>query len=147
MNDHAFGHNLAISADMKTAISSLVEVSAAISWLQVLAVPHVFEQLKRQPPRTHLLRQVDVFLVYARSGACDTTPTFHPVPTAEREERALRLRALLERWTSRPLPHDITEAARDVLYAEGLLPPEGWDNLPDPGRAIDDLLVWPEKGG
>jgi len=129
---------------IRTAVASMAEVAGAIGWLQVLAVPRLFARLERLPPRSFLVRQIDVFLAYARTGACDTEPTFEPVPLGERVERTLRLRALLEGWTSHDLPGEITEAARAVLYAEGLLPPEGWDGLPDPEQPVHELLVWPD---
>ncbi len=129
---------------VRSAIASMAEVTGAMGWLQVLAAPRLFARLERVPPLSFLLRQIDVFLAYARTGAYDTEPTFEPVPLGERVERTLCLRALLEGWTSRELPAKITDAARAVLYAEGLLPPGGWDCLPDPEQPIDELLVWPD---
>lgn len=129
---------------VRGAIASMAEVTGAMGWLQVLAAPRLFARLERLPPMSFLLRQIDVFLAYARTGACDTEPTFEPVPLGERVERTSRLRALLEGWTSRDLPTEITDAARAVLHAEGLLPPGGWDCLPDPEQPIHELLVWPD---
>jgi hypothetical protein len=116
----------------------------ALVWIEVLAIPRIFRGLGRIPPPEHLINMVDIFLAYIRRGKPDTEPTFHPVPYERREPSALRLRALLEAWTPPELSQEITEAARELLYAEGLNPPEGWDQLPDPEPPIAQKLWWPE---
>jgi hypothetical protein len=131
--------------DGGSELDDFVQLAHALTWLEVLAAPHLFAQLTRAPGRDHLLRQVDVFLSYARSGQRHTTPTFEGVPYEQRESRAMRLRQLLEQWVSADLPSKITEASRELLFAEGLLPPEGWDALPAPSRPIEECLSWPKS--
>ena len=129
--------------DGSSELGDFVQTAHALTWLEMLATPHIFARLTRFPGRDHLLRQVDVFLANARSGQRLTKPTFEAVPYEQREPRAMRLRDLLEQWIPPDLPRDITEAARELLYAEGLLPPEGWDDLPVPSGPIEEYLSWP----
>ena len=117
----------------------------ALSWLEVLAVPHAFSSLERCPSRSQLLAIIDGFLEYAGRGDRGTTPTLPVVHYELREERALRLRRLLEKWQAGALTREIIQAAREVLEAEGLVPPEGWDNLPLPTGRLDDYLLWPPE--
>jgi hypothetical protein len=116
----------------------------AITWLQALSMPRIFRSMGRIPTPEHLINMVDLYLAYVRRGGRNTKPEFHPVPYERREPSALRLRALLEAWTPPELPEEITAAAREVLYAEGINPPEGWDQLPDPEPPIEQQLWWPE---
>ena len=74
------------------------------------------------------------------------TARIYGVPYERRGPLAGELRALLAAWAPPELPNTIKEAARGLLYAEGLLGPEGdWDNLMivDP-VPVDEMLLWPE---
>jgi len=117
----------------------------ALSWLQVLAAPNAFRALSRCPSVAHLLGMLDAFVAYVRRDERDTTPTFAPVPYELREERAIALRRALLAWTPPMLDANVVHAARQLLEAEGLRPPEGWDNLPLPPGRMDDYLLWPDK--
>lgn len=128
----------------RPVLEDLAEVVHAVQWIVVLAVPRLFLGLTRTPPRAHLLALLDTFVAYARHDGRYSRPEFEPVLYERRESLALRLRALVEGWAPPALPSAITEAAREVLLAEGRRgPPEGWDALPD---ALDEEeLLWPEK--
>lgn len=130
--------------DGSSELGDFMHLTDAFTWVGVLAVPRLFGGLGRSPGRDHLLGRVDVILAYARSGQRSSKPDFEGAPYVERESRALRLRELIEHWGSTELPREITDAARDLLYAEGLLPPGGWDNLPDPPTPIEECLSWPK---
>lgn len=116
----------------------------SITWLQVLAVPRIFSGMNRMPPREHVLRMVDAYIEYVKHDGRYMSPDFEPVPYERREPLALKLRELLSSWTPPELPTEITEAARTLLYAEGLNPAEGWDDLSDPDFQPEKHLLWPE---
>lgn len=140
----------------ESAISALLDRSApvlavmfdaanAIQWLDILAIPRIYRSMTRVPPREHLLHMVDIVIDYVTRGEKYVTPEFEPVPYEERLPRARELRALLEAWEPPELPPEITEAARALLYAEGLKGgAEGWDAMPDPDMRPEEYLLWPE---
>ena len=128
-----------------SVLSDFVESFHAIQWLQTLAAPKVFGGMNRMPPREHLLRMVDTYLAYVRRGERNVDPDFVLVPYEQREPAALRLRALVETWSPPGLPVEIMEAARAVLYADGMKgPPDGWDNVYDASLRPEEYLLWPE---
>ncbi|MFS8065543.1 MAG: hypothetical protein ACMG6S_04140 [Byssovorax sp.] len=115
-------------------------------WLMVLAAPPLYRTMERVAVPDHLARLIDVFISYAERGTRYSKAEFEPVPREQRVPLARKLQALLLDWTPPDLPPEITEAARDLLHAEGLAPPDGgWDALqisgPDP---VEDILLWPE---
>jgi hypothetical protein len=115
-------------------------------WLGVLASPPLYRTLGRTPIREHLLHLMDIYIAYAARDGRYGPVEHQPVPYERRVPLAARLRALLETWTPPELSREITEAARDLLFAEGHTAPDGdWDKLtitgPDP---LEDILLWPE---
>jgi hypothetical protein len=113
----------------------------ATPWLMVLASPQVYRGLGRTPTREHLLHMLDLYITYVGHDGRYNQPMFQPVPYERRAPLAAKLRALLEAWMPPELPSEITAAARELLYAEGLN--LKWDNLTT--RTIDpDFLRWPE---
>jgi hypothetical protein len=84
---------------------------------------------------------LDLYIAYVGHDGRYHQPMFEPVPYERRPPLAAKLRALLEAWTPPELPSEITDAARELLYAEGLN--LKWDNLTT--RVMDpDFLLWPE---
>ncbi|WP_438039655.1 hypothetical protein [Sorangium sp. So ce128] len=141
----AFEHAAKRRPDGSSALSDFEQAAAAILWVHALAVPRLFLGMSRMPPREHLLRIVDWYLAYVRRGKRHVSPEFSPVPYEEREPLAMRLRALIEAWSPPGLPAEITEVARALLHAEGMLaPPGGWDNSPEPEMPPEEFLYWPE---
>ena len=132
------------SANGRPVLDDFADVANCIMWLQTLAVPRIFRGMIRTPPREHLVRLVDIFLAYVRHDGRYATPDFEPVQYETREPLALKLRELLEAWTPPELPAEITEAARALLYAEGMNPAGGWDSLSDPDFRPEEHLLWPE---
>ena len=120
----------------------IASVVSSINWLQVLAMPHVYRSLGRMPTRELLLKHVDFFIAYVRTGKCFTDPTFPNPPQAEREGHAVQLRVLLEQWNPPELSEEIISTVRRLLYSEGFQPPMGWDKLPAPSEPMTDSLVW-----
>lgn len=115
-------------------------------WLMVLAAPSLHRTMERVAVPDHLARLIDVYVAYAERGTRYFRGEFEPVPREQRVPLARKLQALLLDWTPPDLPPEITEAARDLLHAEGMAPPDGgWDALqisgPDP---VEDILLWPE---
>ena len=115
-------------------------------WILVLAAPPLYGTIKRVVEPAHLVRLMDVYIAYTLRGTQYLKPNFTSVLWEQRASLARKLRALLADWTPPGLPAEITEAARDLLHAEGHLPPEGgWDALRDSGpEPTEDILLWPE---
>jgi hypothetical protein len=115
-------------------------------WIMVLAAPPLHGTLKRAVDPAHLVRLMDIYIAYAARGTKYLKADFAPVAWEQRAPLARKLRALLVDWTPPGLPIEITEAARELLHAEGQKPPEGgWDALRDSGpEAVEDILLWPE---
>jgi hypothetical protein len=132
------------SANGRPVLDDFGDVVNTITWLQVFAIPHIFCSMNRMPPREHLERLVDIYIKYVRHDGRYMSPEFEPVPYERREPVALKLRELLEAWTPPDLPAEITEAARALLYAEGMNPAGGWDSLSDPDFRPEEHLLWPE---
>jgi hypothetical protein len=132
-------------ADGRSDLGDFIDLAHAVPWLYVLASPPTFARLGRVPSPSHLLKIVDDFLHYVRSGEHITTPAFTPVRYELREERTLALRSLLERWTPPALPVEVVHAARDVLEAEGLHAADDWETFSFPPGNVDDSVWWPES--
>jgi hypothetical protein len=141
---HALATGFTVSANGRPVLDDFADVANCIMWLQTLAVPRIFRGMTRRPPREHLVRLVDIFIAYVRHDGRYPTPDFEPVPYETREPLALKLRELLEAWTPPDLPAEVTEAARALLYAEGMNPAGGWDSLSDPDFRPEEHLLWPE---
>ncbi|MEZ4295681.1 MAG: hypothetical protein R3B70_11945 [Polyangiaceae bacterium] len=121
---------------------AMARIVGTLNWLQVLAAPHVYRTLGTAPTREILIRHIDTYLEYVRSGQCFTDATFPNPPLNEREARAIHARSLLEQWEPPDLTADLVTAVRSLLYAEGFDPPMGWDNLPQPSGPIAEGLDW-----
>lgn len=123
------------------------DVFSAINWMMVLAAPALFRTLGRVPVREHVAKLVDVYAAYvARGDTLMGPPELEPQRHEQRLAAVERLRPLLVAWAPPDLPAEITEAAREVLRAEGIAEPAGgWSALenegPDP---LHDVLSWPE---
>jgi hypothetical protein len=115
-------------------------------WIMVLAAPPLYKTMNRAVNPAHLVRLMDIYIAYAKRGTQYLKAEFTPVPWEQRAPLARQLRARLADWTPPELPTEITEAARDLLHAEGQKPPEGgWDALQDSGpEPVEDILLWPE---
>lgn len=131
----------------------LAELANAIpfrDWLQVLARPHLFQMLTRQPSREHLLMLCDAYLPYARSRR-ELAKEQGYVSHAENEllatELAERMHALLEDWSPHSLTPEIVDTARALLVADGSYKVVDLDFTPelDPGQTLDDLLIGPSS--
>ncbi len=126
-------------------LADFVASAHAVQWIQILAVPRIFLSMKRIVPRDHLLSMIDIFIAYAQSGERYGRAQFEPVPYENREPLARKLRALVEQWSPPGLPFEISDTARALLNADGMLsPPGGWDNMPDPDMSPELYLLWPE---
>jgi hypothetical protein len=124
-------------ADNPGAVERFARAASAIGWLQHLAVPAAWSQKWQEitePIGAFMIGKVDHFIEYAQTGEHFTVPDFQPVPYDQRISRARRLRGLLEAWTPPDLPDPIVRAAREVLNAEGMSPPSGWDAVQPSGR-------------
>jgi len=114
-------------------------------WLQVLARPHLFQMLTRQPCREHLLMLCDAYLPYARSRR-ELAKEQGYISDAEDElrvtELAERMRALLEVWSPDSLTPEIVDTARALLAtsSNNVVDLNFTPEL-DPGQTIDDLLI------
>lgn len=115
-------------------------------WIMVLAAPPLYVTIKRVVDPAHLVRLMNIYITYAARGTQYLNAEFTPVPWEQRAPLARKLRALLADWTPPGLPTEITDAARDLLHAEGQKPPDGgWDALRDSGpEPVEDILLWPE---
>lgn len=123
------------------------DVFSAINWLMVLAAPPLFCTLVRVPVRQHVAKLIDIYAAYAARGdLLMDYPELEPQRHEQRIAAVERLRPLLVSWMPPDLPAEITEAARDVLRAEGVASPEGgWSALQNDGSdPLDDVLSWPE---
>jgi hypothetical protein len=115
-------------------------------WLVVLASPRILQVMQRVPPREHLLRMLDLFLPYARSKSryMSRLGYWKPDP-AKREACALELRAAIERWSSKAISSEITQAARAFLREDGEdVSDEAWDTN-EVESPPDKYLLWPES--
>jgi len=131
--------------DGSSLLGDFVASANAVQWIQILAIPRIFLSMKRVVPREHLLSMIDAFIAYAQSGERYAKADDEPVPYEQREPFARKLRALVEQWSPPGLPADITETARELLRADGMLPPPGgWDSTPDPDMPPEQYLLWPE---
>jgi hypothetical protein len=127
-------------------LSDYADVINTTHWLMVLASPSLYRTLDRMPTREHLVLLMDIYLAYVGHDGRYSDAEHKPVPYKQREALAARLRALLETWTPPDLPLEITEVARELLYAEGRVAPNGgWDSLTITGPdRLEDVLLWPE---
>lgn len=110
------------------------------SWLSVLAVPDTYRLLQRAADPAVLLQLLDIWIAYAERGdhyLC-TTP-----PDEQRPALARKLRALIEAWTPPELPAEITDAAGDLLRAEGLETSAFGFHFSS-GRPLESYLIWSE---
>jgi hypothetical protein len=114
-------------------------------WLVVLSSPRILQAMQRVPPREHLLRMLDAYLPYARSTGQFTSRSHDwQLDPQKRGERALELRAAIERWSSPTISREITQAARALLREDGYdASDEVWDahEIESPPN---DYLLWPE---
>jgi hypothetical protein len=131
----------------RSLLQEFAATAHAMQWLQVMAVPRLFQSLKRTPDRDHLFMMVDIFIASIRSGRQYVEPEFEGVPYERRVPVAMRLRALVETWPESDVLQ-IATAVRELLYCNGSIGPEGgWDNVPDPDIPPDEYLLWPEDAG
>jgi hypothetical protein len=116
-------------------------------WLQTLACPRMLQAMRRMPTQEHLLTMLDAYLPYAKSerrlkyGG----KIWYPDPQ-KREARALELRAAIQRWSSKAISREITQAARALLREDGIIESdEEWDAyMAEDKRPLEDSLIWPE---
>ena len=141
---HAMRTGYTASSNGRPVLNDEADVVNTVTWLQVLAIPRIFCSMNRMPPREHILHLVDIYIEYVRHDGRYMGADFEPVPYETREPLALKLRELLSSWIPPELPTEITEAARALLYAEGLNPAGGWDTLSDPEFLPEEHLLWPE---
>lgn len=130
-------------ADSSEPYDTMAVIHAVI-WLMAIASRATYSRLGRVPTREHIIHVIDVYIAYAaRNGRCNQ-PMFEPVAYERREPLATKLRTLLETWTPPEVPDEIIDAARAILYAEGLRGQnDDWENLPE--NPVDpDLMLWPE---
>ena len=119
-------------------------------WLQVLARPHLFQMLTRQPSREHLLMLCDAYLPYARSRRALAKEQGY-ISDAKNEllftELAERMRTLLAGWSPDSLIPEIVDIARALLVASGAYQVVDLDFTPelDPGQTLDDILIGPSS--
>jgi hypothetical protein len=118
-------------------------------WLHVLASPRVFYQMTRKPTREHMLSVYARYLPYAQSRRARVDQQGYFVTRGDeelREKLSNRIRELFETWNPPDLPKELTDAARALLAAECIEPPEcGWDNVQvDPNYPPEECLLWPE---
>ena len=113
----------------------------------MLAAPHLYRTIRRTVEPAHVTRLMDVWVAYAEHGDRYFS-TLVPVPEPQRRLFARELRALVAAWTPPDLPAEITEAARALLRAEGVEPPQGdWDSFAfdlEEDEPVEDALIWPE---
>ncbi len=114
-------------------------------WMQVLARPHLFQMLTRQPSREHLLMLCDAYLPYARSRrelAKEQGYVSH-ADEAVMSELAGRMRVLMESWTPHNLTPEIVDTARALLSADMSYMVLAWDFTPElnPDKRIDLEIV------
>jgi hypothetical protein len=122
------------------------EVVNSWHWIMVLAAPTLYRTIQRAVDPVYLVSLIDILIAYAERGSRYLGAQFSPVPYERRAPLARELRALLIRWSPPELPVAITMAARELLHAEGMAPPEGnWDALKNEGpEPVEDILIWPE---
>ncbi len=119
-------------------------------WLHVLARPHLFQMLTRQPSREHLLMLCDAYLPYARSRRELAKEQGYISDTNDEllaTELAERMRTLLEDWSPHNLTPGITDTARALLSADGSYAVVDLDFTPELelGETLDDNLIWPSS--
>ncbi len=122
------------------------EVVNSWHWIMVLAAPSLYRTIQRAVDPVYLVSLIDILIAYADRGSRYLGAQFSPVPYERRAPLARELRALLVTWSPPDLPAAITMAARELLHAEGVAPPEGnWDALKNEGpEPVEDILIWPE---
>jgi hypothetical protein len=135
-----------VYANGHPVLTDYADVMNTTHWLMVLASPPLYRTLGRIPSREHLLHLMDIYIAYVEHDGRYSQQEHQPVPYERREPLAAKLRALLETWTPPELPSEITEATRELLWAEGRTPPDGgWDNATITGSdPLEDILLWPE---
>lgn len=137
---------LGLRSNERPILADYSDVVNTIQWLMVLSSTPLYRSLGRTPIPAHLVALMDIYLEYVAHDGRYRKAEFEGVPYERRGPLAEKLRALLATWTPPELPDTVKEAARELLYAEGLLGPEGdWDNLmiEDP-VPVEDMLLWPE---
>lgn len=116
-------------------------------WLQVLARPHLYQMLTRQPSREHLLVLCDAHMPYARSRRELAKEQGYSADFDEAlmSASAERMRVLLEGWEPHDLTPEIVDTARALLvaYSPSVAPDWGFTPALHPGETLDDILVWP----
>ena len=122
------------------------DVFNAYCWVMVLASPPRYRTLRRPVDLGHLLRLVDVLISYADRDGRYLRPEIADPPYALRGSLSRAVRERIADWVSPELPPELTNAARELLRAEGFRAPEGgWDELSIAGpEPLEDLLLWPE---
>ena len=122
------------------------EVVNSWHWIMVLAAPPLYRTIQRDVDPVYLVCLIDIIIAYAERGSRYLIAQISPVHYERRAPLARKLRALLVTWSPPNLPAEITTAARNLLNAEGLAPPEGnWDALKNEGpEPVEDILIWPE---
>jgi hypothetical protein len=123
------------------------EIVNSWHWIMVLAAPPLYRTAQRAVDPVYLTSLLDKIIAYAERGSHYLGADFSPVRYEQRAPLARKLRAMIVAWTPPDLPAEITAAARELLHAEGLAPPEeGWDALASIiSEPIEDILIWPEK--
>src|SRR4051794_19816041 len=104
-------------------LTDYADVVNTTHWFMVLAAPPLYRTLGRTPIREHLLRLMDIYIAYVERDGRYSRAEHEPVPYERRGSLSAKLRALLETWTPPELPREITEAARELLFAEGMAGP------------------------
>jgi hypothetical protein len=121
-----------------------------VNWLETLGRPQLYAALSRKPTREHILHVIDLYMPYAQSRPEHREErgyVRHGVDLQRAEDLALRFRALIESWEPPDLTAEITEAARELLMADGTHQPVGgvwvWGDM-HPPEEIENILMWPE---
>ena len=137
---------IGLCSNERPILADYSDVINTLQWLMVLSSTPLYRSLGRTPISAHLVELLNIYLEYVAHDGRYRRAEFEGVPYERRGPLAGELRALLAAWAPPELPNTIKEAARGLLYAEGLLGPEGdWDNLMivDP-VPVEEMLLWPE---
>jgi hypothetical protein len=122
------------------------EIVATLSftfWLEVLALPQVFQTLTRVPSPAFLVTLLDNALPYVRKGM--SGHEMGAYSEAQRIELMEQMRTILESWSPLTLPKEVVQAARSLLLAIGIWATYRWDErfgLKD-GPTLEQILPWP----